>query len=615
MKMCGITGWINFKKNLLTKEDIIRKMTNTLSKRGPDAEGYYISNKALLGHRRLIIVDPKGGGQPMIKYKGNRKYIIVYNGELYNTEDLRKVLIKEGYIFNSYSDTEVLLTSYMHWGENCVNHINGIYAFGIWDEKEENLFLARDPLGVKPLFYKEGNENLFFGSEIKAILAHEEVEPILTKEGLTELFSLGPARSLASGIFKDIKEIPPAHYGVFNKYGLKLKEYWKPEVKEHLEDAKTTAEHVKFLLVDAVKRQLISDVPVFSFLSGGLDSSAISAIASEEFRKRGEVLNTYTIDYEDYDKYFIPNEFETSSDKYWALKMSEVINSNNKIVVNKSKDLAMALEYAVIAHDLPGMADIDTSLYLFCKEIRKEATVGLSGECADEIFGGYPWFMKEEDLNLNIFPWSKSVEERKTLLSKELKDIDIRAFVEDKFRESIKAVPHIPGESLRDYKMREMFYLNIKWFMITLLNRKDRMSMSNSLEVRVPFADYRLVEYAFNIPSEIKFYNHREKGILREALRGIIPDDVIDRKKSPYPKTQSPEYTEILVNTMDKILKDSSSPILNIIDKKAAEELIQTSGASFKKPWFGQLMRGPQLIAYLIQINFWLKHYNIKLQF
>lgn len=615
MKMCGIAGWINFKKSILTKEDIIRKMTNTLSKRGPDAEGYYISNNALLGHRRLIIVDPTGGTQPMIKFKGDRKYIIVYNGELYNTEDLRKVLIKEGYSFNSYSDTEVLLTSYMHWGENCVNHINGIYSFGVWDEKEGRLFLARDPLGVKPLFYKEGNESLIFGSEIKAILDHEEVEPILTKEGLTELFSLGPARSLGSGIFKDIKEIPPAFYGVFNKYGLKLKEYWKPEAKEHLEDAKTTSEHVKFLLVDAVKRQLVSDVPVFSFLSGGLDSSAISAVASEEFRKRGETLNTYTIDYEDYDKYFIPNEFETSSDKYWALKMSEVINSNNKLVVNKSKDLAMALEDAVIAHDLPGMADIDTSLYLFCKEIRKEATVGLSGECADEIFGGYPWFMKEEDLNLNIFPWSKSVEERKGLLSKELKDIDIRAFVEDKFRESIKAVPHIPGESLRDYKMREMFYLNIKWFMITLLNRKDRMSMSNSLEVRVPFADYRLVEYAFNIPSEIKFYNHREKGILREALRGILPDDVIDRKKSPYPKTQSPEYTVILVNTMDKILKDSSSPILNIIDKKAGEELVQTSGTSFKKPWFGQLMRGPQLIAYLIQINFWLKHYNIKLQF
>lgn len=612
--MCGIAGWVNFQKNISKETEIIKNMTRTLKKRGPDDEGYYISTNTLLGHRRLVVVDPSGGSQPMAKVINGNKYIIVYNGELYNTEDLRKILLSEGYKFDSYSDTEVLLVSYIHWGMDCVKKINGIFAFAILDEANESIFLARDPLGVKPLFYTLKDNSLIFGSEIKTLLAHPMVEPILTREGLTEVFALGPARALGSGVFKDIQEVPPAYCLMYDKYGLKLEEYWKLQCSEHKEDEEATAYHLRSLLVDAITRQLTADVPVCTFLSGGLDSSAISAIASKEFQKQGNILNTYAIDYEDDDLYFEANEFEPTSDKVWAQRTSKYIKSNHHVVVNNSEDLASALVDSVKAYDLPGMADIDSSLYLFCKEIRKHATVAVSGECADEIFGGYPWFRRPEDINANTFPWSKSVGARKEILSEDLKSLDLEGYLDNQYKSSLKKVPYLDGESKLDHRMRELFYLNIKWFMITLLNRKDRMSMSNSLEVRVPFADYRLVEYAFNIPSHIKFYKDREKGILRKALKGILPDDIIYRKKSPYPKTHNPMYTKIVQQWMSDILKDKSSPIIPLIDKQAVSTLIETGGASFKAPWFGQLMRGPQLLAYLIQINTWLKEYKIRLE-
>ena len=613
--MCGIAGWINLKEDISKNRDVILNMTDTLKKRGPDDAGYYFSKNALLGHRRLVVVDPSGGAQPMSKSVGGRRYIIVYNGELYNTEDLRKLLIKENYSFKSYSDTEVLLTSYIHWGINCLKHINGIYAFAIWDEGKNQIFMARDPLGVKPLFYTVKNNSLIFGSEIKTLLAHPFIEPVVDRDGLTEIFTLGPARSLGGGVFKGIYEVPPANYVLYDRYGIKLREYWKPQCKIHNEDTDTTAQHVKTLLVDAIKRQLVADVPVCTLLSGGLDSSVISTVAAAEFKKQGKTLNTYSIDYEDNDKYFKANSFEPTPDRVWALKMSDYIKSVHHGIINTSSDLADALYDSVRASDLPGMADIDSSLYLFCKEIRKDNTVALSGECADEIFGGYPWYRRPEDINADTFPWSKSINSRKEILSDELKALDLEEYLNEQYKSSIKQVPHIDGESKLEYRMRELFYLNIKWFMITLLNRKDRMSMSNSLEVRVPFADYRLVEYAFNIPPEIKFYKGREKGLLRKALEGILPKEIVERKKSPYPKTHNPEYTKIVTKRMSDIMKDKNSPILPLIDKKSVKTLIDTGGSSFKAPWFGQLMRGPQLLAYLIQVNTWLKEYNIKIEF
>lgn len=612
--MCGIAGYIHLYEDISDKKIIIKKMTDTLAKRGPDDCGYYYSKHALLGHRRLIVVDPQGGAQPMNKTVGNNSYVIIYNGELYNTQELRTTLQKAGFVFQSYSDTEVLLSCYIYWGKQCVNHINGIYAFGVWSERDQTLFLARDPLGVKPLFYTMKNNAVIFASEIKALLAHPQVDPVLDKEGLTELFALGPARAIGSGVLKDIYEIPPAYYLIYSAEKIQLAEYWKPSAFEHNETIEETTEHVRSLLIDAIQRQTVADVPVCTFLSGGIDSSAISAIVAEEFKKEGKILNTFSVDYENNDLYFQPNDFQPTSDTDYAMKMKEFIGSNHINVYLNSVDLKNALYDAVLANDMPGMADVDSSLFLFCKEIKKNATVALSGECADEIFGGYPWYRKYEFIYANTFPWSISLNERKTLLSKSIKNLDIEEYANMHYKRTLKQVPHLDNESPYEYRMRELFYLNIKWFMITLLNRKDRMSMANSIEVRVPFADYRLVEYAFNIPSDIKFCDNKEKGILRRALKGILPDEILQRKKSPYPKTHNTDYTQLVQKDMMDVLNDKNSPILPLLDEYEIRRLVESGGKSYQKPWFGQLMTGPQLIAYLIQVNFWLKEYKIQIQ-
>lgn len=611
--MCGITGFVNFKENIKENIGILKAMTDTLIHRGPNAEGTYISNNIMFGHRRLIVVDPEGGKQPMKKVVNGKEYVLVYNGELYNTEDLRKELINDGYIFEGYSDTEVLLTSYIRWGLDCIKKFNGIFAFAIYDEDEKRVVLARDVMGVKPLFYTMKNGTFIFGSEIKALFKHPYVEPVVDKDGLTELFALGPAVIPGTTVYKNIEEVKPAQYIIVNEDGIKKDMYWELKAEEFNESEEEAVEHVRSLLIDSIDRQLVGDVPLCTFLSGGLDSSAISAIAAKEYKKRNKTLTTYSIDYEDNEKYFKSSLFQPTSDQHFAEVMAEYIGSDHRTVVLNHRDLVNALDDAVFGRDLPGMADVDSSLYLFCKEVKKDFVIALSGECADELFGGYPWFTNEEMINSNTFPWSRFIGERKAILSPDLKNLKIEEVAQTAYNDTLKEVPHLSGESKLEHRMRELFYLNLRWFMVNLLNRKDRMSMANSLEVRVPFADYRLVEYAFNIPSNIKLLEGREKGLLRKSLEGILPESIIYRKKSPYPKTHNPIYTEMVCNKMTKILNDKSSPILDIIDKTKVKEIVDTQGSSYKTPWYGQLMTGPQMIAYLIQVNNWLKSYNVKL--
>lgn len=613
--MCGITGWIDWHQDLSKQIFTMEKMAGTLTKRGPDAVNLWNSTHALLGHTRLIVVDPAGGVQPMTKERNNRKYTMVYNGELYNTEDIRKELLNRGNSFQSYSDTEVLLTAYMEWGEKCVEHLNGIFAFAIWDQSLEQLFIARDRLGVKPLFYREENGSFMFGSEIKAMLANPNVKREIDREGLQEIFCLGPSRTPGHGVFKGIKELRPAHAMTFNRNGLKVWRYWNVESKKHHQDLSETVEHLSFLVEDAVERQLVADVPVCTFLSGGVDSSAISSIAANHFKKEGRgALQTYSIDYEENSLYYKANSFQPSEDGPWIQKMTQYLGSNHHRAVINNDELAELLEQAVLMRDLPGMADVDSSLLWFCQQIKRDYTVALSGECADEIFGGYPWFHQEEILLADGFPWMRSQDERQKLLLPDWqKKLNVKEYVMERYNETLREVPQLSGESQIEARRREMFYLNMTWFMPVLLERKDRMSMGASLEVRVPFADHRLVEYVWNIPWEMKMLNGYEKGILRKSLENVLPHDVLYRKKSPYPKTHHPLYLKLVKQKLQNIINDKTSPLLEIVSKEEVQNIIDSNGASFNVPWFGQLMTGPQLIAHLSQINMWLDHYRINI--
>ena len=519
-------------------------------------------------------------------------FVISYNGQIYNTKEIKKDLEDNGFSFSTHSDTEVLLKAYIHYGEDVVKHLNGIFAFVIWNSKNQELFFARDHFGVKPFFYTYLNNTFIFASEIKAIFKYPCIEKILDKQGISELFGIGPAHTPGTTVFKNIYELKPAHFGIFNKNGIFLKEYWKLVSKEHKDSLGVTCDKIKYLLQDAITSQLVSDVPICTFLSGGLDSSIISKFASDYCKSNGlPPLDTYSIDYVDNDKNFVKSDFQPNSDNYYIDLMNKHLYSNHHKIVIDTPELASSLEDAMIARDMPGMADVDSSLLLFCKYVKKEKTVTLTGECADEIFAGYPWFFREDALNSNTFPWSIAISERQELLNPEIsKKVSLKEYIDFRYNESLNKVDLLDSDSKETNEKKKISYLTLNWFMQTLLDRSDRMAMYNGFEIRVPFCDYRLAEYLWNIPWEMKALKGREKGLLRYISKDFLPSEIVDRKKSPYPKTHNPTYLKKVKEMLTKIMEDKNAPINNLLNREYILYILNTDGKSFTRPWFGQLM-------------------------
>ena len=610
--MCGITGFVNYKKDISSYKNVLSEMTNELHKRGPDEEGFYLNNHIALGHKRLIVIDPEGGKQPKIKKFSFGEYAIVFNGQIYNTKELRETLKENGFEFNTYSDTEVLLNAYIYYGNDVVNHLNGIFSFAIWNSHTEELFLARDHFGVKPLFYTIFNDNFIFASELKAIFKFPNIPKIVDKQGISELFGIGPAHTPGLTVYKNIFEIKPAHFAIYNRSGLHTKRYWKLTSKPHTESFEETCNHLRNLLEDSINRQLVSDVPLCTFLSGGLDSSILTKLIGNYRKENGlSTISTYSVDYVDNDKNFVKSDFQPNSDNYYINLMTENSYSTNQKVVLDTPALADALEDAMIARDVPGMADVDSSLLLFCKQVKQEHTVTLMGECADEIFGGYPWFFREDALNSGTFPWSIAISERQQILNPTIaKEIDLKNYIDYIYNESLNDVQVLDTDSEETAQKRKISHLTINWFMQTLLERGDRMGMYSGLEIRVPFCDYRLAEYMWNVPWEIKALNGREKGLLRYVCKDILPEEIVNRKKSPYPKTHNPTYLARVKSMLSEIMSNPNAPINSLLNRQYILEILETDGKAFSRPWFGQLMTGPQLIAYLCQVNMWLEKYN-----
>ena len=614
--MCGIVGIVNHKDDISNEYYIIRNMTKTQVKRGPDEDGLYFSKHANLGHRRLNIIDPENGKQPMSYRIDEVTYTIVYNGQLYNTEEIRKNLLNNGFKFKGYSDTEVILKAYVFYGKSVCKYLNGVFAFAIWNDKKGEIFIARDHFGIKPLYYAFIDNNFIFASEIKGILEHPKIKCVIDKTGITELFGIGPSHSPGVTPFKGIKELEPAHFIVYNTNSYRKEKYWELETKEHKDDLKTTCEKIKFLIKDAVKKQMISDVPIGTLLSGGLDSSIVSKYANEYYKEEyGAKLPTFSVDYIDQEKNFVKNDFQPNTDNYYIDLMVKYLDTEHHKIVLDTPELVDNLENAMIARDFPGMADVDSSYYMFFKNIKKDVKVALSGECADEIFGGYPWYFREDALKSETFPWSIALEERQKILHPDLsKHICIKSYVKEKYENELKKVQYLESDSKENKIHRNLIYLTSNWFMQTLLDRTDRMCMSNGIDIRVPFCDYRIVEYTWNIPWEMKTYNGREKGLLRYAMEGELPKEILCRKKSPYPKTHNPNYLKMVENKLSNIMKDTGSPINKILNRDYILEIISTHGDAFSRPWFGQLMTGPQLMAYLCQVNMWLERYNPQIE-
>lgn len=601
--MCAIGGVLG----TVPQEQILNEMLETMSCRGPDGRGKYIWPDGALLHTRLAVMDPEGGRQPMELNWAGERYVLVYNGELYNTAQLRRELEKQGHQFQTHCDTEVVLHAYAQYGADCVERFNGIFAFAVWEENRRRLFLARDRIGVKPLFYWQQGKRLVFASEIKTVLAWPEVRPVLDDMGAAQLVLLGPGRLPGSGVFRDIREVEPGCRGYWENGKLTLNRYWKLEDREHIQSFDETVEQVRYLVTDAIRRQMVADVPVGTFLSGGLDSSIITALCAEEMAQKNQRLKTFSVDYLDNERYFRASKFQPDSDDAYIRMMTEHFDTDHYKVILEPEELVQALEAATEARDLPGMADVDFSLLAFCGRVRQEVTVALSGECADEIFGGYPWYRDPEVRQRAGFPWAQNTAQRAALLTPRI-NIDAQAFLMDAYETTCRESDILPGTDPINRRMKQMVNLNFRWFMQTLLDRKDRMSMYHGLEVRVPFCDHRIAQYLYGVPWEYKDYQGREKGLLRQAVAGLLPEPVRQRKKSPYPKTFHPRYSAIITQRMQTLLGEDA-PLWQLVNREQVQDLMDRESPW---PWYGQLMQKPQTLAYFLQMDHWLRRYRVE---
>ena len=615
--MCGIAGFCNPFTEYANEEGkwrgILEKMNQVQKRRGPDDEGTYLNKGCGLAHVRLSIIDLVTGHQPMIKKAASRECAIVYNGEIYNMNELKKELQNKGACFDTASDTEVILEGYMLHGVDYIKKLNGIFAIAIWDGNEECLYLFRDRLGVKPFFYTMAGETLVFSSEIKGLFEYPQIKPVLDREGVCEIFALGPAKTYGKGVFKNVMEVLPGQFIRFARHTWEQKPYWELVSKPHEDSYEETVEKTAYLLEDSVKKQMLSDIPISTFLSGGVDSSLVTAICAKELKKQGKVLNTFSFDFKDNKKYFKSNSFQPSEDRPWVDMMVDYCQTNHHYLECDNMELIDYLFKAVDARDLPCMADVESSLLYFCSKVVDINSVTLTGECADEIFGGYPWFHKKEAFEADAFPWSMSMEPRKTLLSEDvIRELRMEEYAHEAYQKTIMETPVLLGESSEEKRRREIAYLNLRWFMVTLLDRMDRTSMYSGLEARVPLADHRIVEYIWNVPWAMKCPDGIVKGLLRSAGAGMLPDEVLWRRKSPYPKTYHPEYEQLLGKRLQEVLADPNAPVRQLLDTKKVNDFVN-SPSDYGKPWYGQLMAGPQMLAFMLQVNYWLEQYHIEI--
>lgn len=612
--MCGISGFFHPERDFtLEKErfqNILDSMNQAQHRRGPDHQGTLLTRHCGLAQVRLEIVDLVTGHQPMSKTLDGHTWTIVYNGELYNTRELWQDLSARGYTFDTTSDTEVLLTAYLEYGPDFPKRLNGIFAYAILDPVKNCLLLGRDRAGVKPLFYTILEDVVVFSSEIKGLFCWPEFCPVLDRDGLNEIFSIGPARTSGCGVFRGVKEVLPGHWILCSGSTVRQKAYWKLESHPHEDSYEKTVEKTSFLIEDSVRRQMISDVPICTFLSGGVDSSLVSALCARELKKKNQQLTTFSFDFAGNRENFQASAFQPSQDRPYVEQMVRYLDSDHHYLECDTRTQADLLENSVLAHDLPAMADVDSSMLYFCSLVSPFCKVALTGECADEIFGGYPWFHREACFLAETFPWTMDLKARQVLLSDEfLAELGMEEYVCNAYQASLAQVPALPGESPREARRREISYLNLRWFMQTLLNRMDRTSMYNGLEARVPFADHRILEYLWNVPWEMKARDGVVKNLLRQAGRGNLPEEILFRRKSPYPKTYDKGYETLLAGKVREILEDSTSPVMAFLDRKKVLRFL-ASPSDYGKPWYGQLMAAPQMMAYVIQIDFWLRTYR-----
>lgn len=613
--MGGIAGWVDYGRDLTLERETLQRMTGAMASRGPDAEGLWLDPRAALGHRRLAVIDLEGGRQPMIADEdGAPVAVLVYTGEVYNYLELRGELEGRGHRFTTQGDTEVVLRAYLEWGPGFPRHLNGMFAFALWDVRAQELLLARDRFGIKPLYYQPIGSGVLFGSEPKAIFENPLAPPVVDEDGLREILAF--ARTPGHAVYRGMHEVRPGHVVHVRREGTVERHYWALEARPHADDLQKTIRTVRELLEDIIARQLIADVPLCTLLSGGLDSSAVTALAQAALRARGVgPVRSFAVDFVGHAERFKADALRSTPDAPFVAEVARHVGSDHSDIVLSTAELADPAVRAVVlrARDFPlAFGDLDASLYLLYRAVRAHATVALSGESADEVFGGYLWFHDPEAVASARFPWlallaTQDVQGRERLLSPALlARLDIEGYVAAHYRDALAEVPRLPGETGLEQRMREIAYLHLTRFLPMLLERQDRMSMATGLEVRVPFCDHRLVEYVFNTPWAMKTFDGREKSLLRAASADLLPRSVADRRKSPYPSTQDPAYTQALRDQLAALLARKDAPALPLLDVARARAAVEARDAPADDAFRASLEQA-------LILNDWLERYEIKL--
>lgn len=607
--MCGITGWVSFHHDARARGPYLDAMTASLARRGPDSTGVWLGEHAALGHRRLAVIDLEGGAQPMVDDRGGADTVLSYSGEVYNHHELRSELRHRGHHFRTRSDTEVVLRAYQEWGEDLAVRLEGMFAFAVWDARHQRLLLVRDRLGVKPLFWAGIDGGLAFGSEPKALFGHPDITPQVNADGLREAYSLlfntGPT------IWTGVREVQPGATVTLDRTGLTERLYWRLEVHPHDDDQATTVDRIRELVGKAARSQLEADVPICSLLSGGLDSTVVTALVADELRVRAgseAVLRSYAVDYRDQADQFTGDVLRTGHDTPFAAEAGQFIGTDHStVVLDPSTLLDPDNRLAVVtARDSPiGVGDMDTSLYLLFGQIRTHSTVALSGEAADEVFGGYPWFHSPEALAAQTFPWLLVTgdEAAMPMHSDLASTLRIGEFRDDTYRDALAAVPHLDSETDIEHRQREMQHVSLTRWLRQLLHRKDRLSMAQGLEVRVPYCDHRLVDYAFTTPWSHKSFDGREKSLLRAVGRGLAPESVLMRPKNHYPATHDPAYNSGLQDMARDALDSHGGRVRDLVDETRIKPHLDAPS--------DQLAWGDRLrLERVVDLSLWLDHHN-----
>ena len=503
---------------------------------------------------------------------------------------------------------QLVLKAYAAWGEDFIRRIEGPCLCCIADVQADRMIVARDRMGENALFYARRGEGLVFADHPDMLIKAALLEPAADREGLCEIFGLGPARTPGKTPLKGLEELKPGCMLVCTAEGIEIRRHYELTACGHEENAQETIDHVRALLEECVND--VVNLHPACMLSGGLDSTALAALLSMRIGR----LNSFSVDYRGNDEDFVANSFRPEMDApYIHLAVREFGTRHHSIILEQDA-LAENLNRAMRARGFPGMADIDASLLLFAREIARNAPNVVSGECGDEVFGGYPWFRGEARLPEDVFPWSGSLQLRQEILRPEIREkLNLQEYVRQRLHQALDGYDVSAVEGEEEKVLFKLQRLCFDFFMPNLQERAVKLCEIHGLNVITPLCDDRLVEYVYNVPWKMKFMGGAEKGLFRAAMQDVLPEKLRMRKKSPYPKTCSAAYTSIIRGRMRALCADSGAPVWQLVDVGQIERLASSRLDPAQAPWYGQLMAGPQMLGFLLQLNAWLRERNVAI--